>query len=197
MARAFEDKTPLGGPKVINLCRGKRVAVIGRAGSMLRFKRGREIDACDVIIRVNWVLPIPASQVPFVGSRTDLLIHCKRARTARDTASNMGVPTFRVMGRARKLAAREFFTNPGKFRPTTGFCAVLMAYRAGASQVRPYGFDFFRSGHVQEREPDGDDYSRPLPWAHSPTLEKTAMRHLIQMSHGIIIPDKILREALK
>lgn len=175
---------------------GRKVAIVGRAGSLLRTKSGRQIDAADVVIRVNWVLPIPPEQVPHVGARTDLLYHCKRARTARRTAQKMGIPTWRVRGKARRRAAQRHFQKSQKLRPTTGFMAMIAVLTAGAAEVCLFGFDFFRSGHVQDREPDGDDYSRPLAWLHSPTEERRAMKNLIAREPRLK-PDRILREALR
>jgi hypothetical protein len=76
-------------------------------------------------------------------------------------------------------------------------CAVMDAFEGGAREVRLFGFDFFQSGHVQEREPDGDDYSTPLPWLHSPTEERRALGRLIAENPDRLIPDAVLREALK
>ena len=173
---------------------GKRVAVIGRAGSLLRSRYGAEIDQADVVIRINWVLPIPEEQTKHVGTKTDIVYHCKRAKTARLTATRLGVKTLRCRG--RRGAARRHFRKPQRFRPTTGFMAVLAALTAGALTVHVYGFDFFRSGHVQDREPDGDDYSRPLAWAHSPTQERYAMQELIRKNPGRLFPDGILSQAV-
>ena len=140
------------------LVEGKRVAVVGRADSLLRSKQGAEIDAADVIIRINWVLPIPLEQLAHVGSRTDLIFHCKRAATSKRMAESFGVPTYRVRGRHRREAAERHFENSKRLRPTTGMMAILKCLGWGAESVWMYGFDFFRSGHVQDREPDGDDY---------------------------------------
>jgi hypothetical protein len=180
-----------------DLVAGKTVAIVGRAGSILRTNNGPSIDAADVVIRINWVLPIPEDQFPHVGSRTDLIFHCKRARTARITATGLGVPTMRCSGKARRIAAFNHFEKAKKLRPTTGFMAIVKALTAGAREVRLYGFDFFQSGHSQEREPDGDDYSKPLAWAHSPTEERKAMRRLVERFRGRLIPDRILEGALK
>ena len=74
--------------------------------------------------------------------------------------------------------------------------AILSALTHGAREVWPFGFDFFRSGHVQEREPDGDDYSKPLAWLHSPSEERRAMKALIAREPRLR-PDPILEEALR
>lgn len=178
------------------LLEGRTVAVVGRAGSLLRGENGAEIDAADVVIRINWVLPIPPEQEVHVGSRTDLMFHCKRARNATMSAKRAGIPTYRVRGKARRVAAKRHFRNAARLRPTTGYMAILSVLTHGAREVRLYGFDFFRSGHVQEREPDGDDYSKPLAWLHSPSEERWAMKQLIAREPRLI-PDRILQEALR
>jgi len=175
---------------------GKTVSVVGRAGSIRGTGNGPMIDAADVVIRINWVLPIPEDQAPDVGTRTDLVYHCRRARTARVTANGLGVPTYRVAGKRRKKAARRHFKRPDNFRPTTGFMCVLDCLADGAAEVRLFGFDVFRSGHVQTREPDGDDYTRPLGWAHNPEEERLAWKALFHRNDKVI-PDAILREAVK
>lgn len=175
---------------------GKTVAIVGRAGSLLRLKRGAEIDQADVVIRINWVHPIPDEQKPWVGSKTDLVYHCKRAKQARITSSKLGIKTQRCSGKARRHIAETLFQNPKKFRPTTGFVAIVDALNSGAREIRLYGFDFFQSGHVQDREPDGDDYSKPLAWLHSPEEERRALKRLLKR-HPQLVPDQVLTEAVR
>jgi hypothetical protein len=173
------------------------VAVVGRAGSLLRSGNGAAIDACDVVIRVNAVLPIEPAHERHIGTRTDLVYHCKRARQSRIQATRRGIPHWRVRGKARRKAAEIHFINSRKLRPTTGFMAIWAALQCGAEEVHAFGFDFFRSGHYQDREPDGDDYSKPLAWAHSPSEERRAIKRLVERYPTRLFPDKILREALR
>jgi len=178
------------------LVEGKRVAIVGRAGSILGTGHGAAIDAADLVVRINWVLPIPPEQAADVGTRTDLVYHCRRARTARTTAKDLGVSTLRVSGKLRKAAAKKYFKRPKAFRPTTGLMAALEALAGGASEVALYGFDCFRSGHVQEREPAGDDYSGPLGWAHNPEEERLIWRRLFRKAPRLK-PDHVFRAAVK
>lgn len=195
MERARKIEASGGSPTIRALVEGKRVAVVGRAGSIRRAENGPQIDSADVVIRVNWVLPIKADDVRFMGSKTDLVYHCKRAKVARVTAKSFGVKTLQC--KRRKASARRNFKKWQRFRPTTGFMAVEQALMGGAHSVHVYGFDLFRSGHSQDREPDGDDYSRPLAWAHSPTQERYAFNLLADRYPNRFFPDKILQGAMK
>ena len=58
-----------------DLVRGRSVALVGRAGYLTGSALGAEIDAADVVVRVNWRLPIPRPQVVDTGARTDLIYH--------------------------------------------------------------------------------------------------------------------------
>jgi hypothetical protein len=176
--------------------KGKTVAIVGRAGSIMGTGHGAAIDSADIVIRINWLLPIPEDQAADVGTRTDLVYHCKRARTAKKNARDAGVATYRVSGKRRKREAKRHFKRGRIFRPTTGMVCILETLRAGPHEIRLYGFDFFRSGHVQERMPETDDYSKPLKWDHNPEEERRALKRIICRNPSII-PDRVLKEALR
>lgn len=176
--------------------KGRTVAIVGRAGSIIGTGHGKAIDAADVVIRINWILPIDPALSADTGARTDLMYHCRRAKTATRTALELGTPTHRVKGKNRRRVARDFFKRPDDFRPTTGFMCAVDCVKAGALEVRLYGFDVFRSGHVQERDPGGENSSRPLGWTHNPEEERVAWRTLFKR-HKHIIPDAILRKAIR
>lgn len=60
--------------------KGKRAALVGPAG-YLRGKGG-EIDAHDIVIRLNNSFPLPKEVQPHIGSRTDVLYHtCGRIKS--------------------------------------------------------------------------------------------------------------------
>lgn len=179
-----------------HLVGGKTVALVGRAGSIVGTGRGPAIDSADVVVRINWVLPIEEDQVSDVGRRTDLVYHCRRARVATHTAKRLGVPTYRVKGPMRKKLAKTFFKRAKTFRPTTGFCGAVELLRSGASEVRLYGFDVFRSGHVQERDPGGFNAGSPLQWSHNPEMERAAWVRLIE-KNGKLRPDPVMKKALR
>jgi hypothetical protein len=56
--------------------KGKRVAIIGPAPSILNSKQAEELDKFDVIVRLNKALPVPTELRPDIGSRTDVLYNC-------------------------------------------------------------------------------------------------------------------------
>lgn len=178
--------------------RGKRVAVIGRAGSIVGTGNGPAIDSADVVIRVNWLLPTADEYIPDMGARTDLVYTCRRCATARRLAEERGVPWNRVSSRRRLRVTNEWIKRPKEVRVSTGFMAVVDALREKPKQIRLYGFDMQRSQHVQERTPDGQNPRGSMvgAWHHAWGKERVAWRKLIHL-HPIVIPDAIFAEVLK
>jgi len=182
------------------LVRGKRVAVVGRAGSIVGTGNGPAIDRADVVIRINWLLPILDGQVADVGSRTDLVYTCVTCATARRLAEEGGIPWKTTTGRRRKRATKKWFsrTRGGVIRATTGLTCVAEVLRYEPKEVRLYGFDLFRSAYFQERTPDGNSEAgkKDGSWVHDAELEARAWRKLIGV-HPEVKPDPIFRSALK
>lgn len=54
---------------------GKRVVLVGPAASLAGRGRGREIDAYDVVVRLNLSSPVTPDLYDDIGSRTDVLYH--------------------------------------------------------------------------------------------------------------------------
>jgi len=54
----------------------KRVVLVGPSVSSVGSNRGAAIEACDVVVRMNFQWPIPAALVGDVGARMDVLYHC-------------------------------------------------------------------------------------------------------------------------
>ena len=55
--------------------RGKSVVLVGPAASLSGRRQGAEIDAHDLVIRINLSAPVPPDQCADLGSRTDALYH--------------------------------------------------------------------------------------------------------------------------
>lgn len=58
---------------VADLVRGKNVIVVGPAGYLMDSGLGQWIDSFDVVVRLNWGVPVPEGLEQHVGSRTDIL----------------------------------------------------------------------------------------------------------------------------
>ena len=56
--------------------KGKRIAVVGPAGSMHGSEQGEELDKYDIIVRFNSAVPIKDEMKKDIGSRTDILCNC-------------------------------------------------------------------------------------------------------------------------
>ena len=56
--------------------KGKRVALVGPANYLSKFKFGEEIDSRDIVIRVNRGMDLVEKNEKHVGSRTDILYSC-------------------------------------------------------------------------------------------------------------------------
>lgn len=182
-----------------SLVEGKTVAIVGRAGSIVGTGNGPAIDAADVVIRVNWLLPTLEEHLPDMGERTDLVYTCLRCKTARNLAAVYHVPTARITARARLRASRHFAPKRKDYRVSTGFLCAIECKRFGAARVNLYGFDMQRSEHVQERTPDGHNPkgNKARTWWHLWDVERRAWRKFIRKSRGVVVPDEILYEALK
>lgn len=135
---------------------GRRVALIGNARALAGGQAGRDIDAHDLVIRINRA-PIPSAGSH--GTRTDWLalatrlaaadhariaprrilwMSPKRKRLDWQTAQSEG---FYLHSLADYEALRERLGAP----PTTGAMMIDLALRSDLSQLSLYGFDFFAS----------------------------------------------------
>jgi len=56
--------------------KGKRVAIVGPAPSIVGSKQAKALEAFDVIVRLNKALPVPDELHSDIGKRTDVLYNC-------------------------------------------------------------------------------------------------------------------------
>jgi hypothetical protein len=170
--------------------RGKTVAIVGRAASLIGSGNGAAIDACEYVVRVNWMVP-PKGDPKDVGTRTDLVYYCRGCHGQKDAADAAGVPRRRVDKKLRKRISR----NPDKVRPTTGVVAIFDALRSGARRVHAFGFDFYRSAYAAPAPPWMGDPTTIKEWVHDPTEDRRLLKTLLQ-SERRFRPDPTLRRAL-
>lgn len=135
---------------------GQTVALVGNAKSLSQGGFGPQIDAADIVIRLNGA-PIP--DIASHGTRTDwialstpitpeilrarnpsrmLWMTRKRKRLPFALASR---PGFYLNRRADVEALRARIGGP----PTTGLMVIDLLARSKAARIDLYGFDFFAS----------------------------------------------------
>jgi hypothetical protein len=180
---------------VIPGVKGRTVAVVGRAASSCGSENGPAIDACDVVVRINWTLPIPPIVALDVGARTDVIYHCHSVcEGARTSAEAHGVTALRLDPKYRLQLTKEWGFDVDVYRPNTGTVAVLDAIDSGAREVRVFSMDLFHSGHFSGpafEPPDNPGWK----WSHDPRNDRAILRTLLD--RGQIIPDDVLRAVLE
>lgn len=135
---------------------GKRVALIGNARSLATQTHGAEIDAADLVIRINRApMPDPVSH----GTRTDWL--ALATSIGADDLRRIGPKRILWMSHKRKRLSWRVATSPGfylhlltdyqrlrqtlKAPPTTGAMLIDLCAASDLAALRLYGFDFFQS----------------------------------------------------
>lgn len=157
---------------------GRHVALIGNARSLAETRHGADIDAADLVIRINRApMPSPVSH----GTRTDWLalatrlpdadrkrldpdrilwMSPKRKRLDWQSASGAG---FYLHPLADYDALRDRLAAP----PTTGAMMIDLLLRAPLASLTLYGFDFFASLSLSGRRSADDvphDFSAEGAW---------------------------------
>ena len=135
---------------------GKSVALIGNAKSLSNSQFGSQIDAADIVIRLNaapmpsatshgaktdWIAlstPIPPDVLQARNPARILWMTRKRKRLPYAMATR---PGFYLNRRTDVTKLREQISGP----PTTGLMMVDLLSRSPAGQISLYGFDFFDS----------------------------------------------------
>ncbi|MBD3803975.1 MAG: glycosyltransferase family 29 protein [Thioclava sp.] len=135
---------------------GNSVALVGNARALAEGKAGAEIDAHDVVIRINRA-PMPSAVSH--GTRTDWLALATSLPQAERTRINPGRILW--MSHKRKRLDWETASSPGFYlhplgeyealktrlgaQPTTGAMLIDMLARSDLARLDLYGFDFFAS----------------------------------------------------
>jgi Glycosyltransferase family 29 (sialyltransferase) len=152
--------------QVVAQSRGRVAAIVGNARSLLAEQRGLDIDACDVVLRMNkasgmtlsshgkkttWLatsLSVESVQLKILQPERIFFMSPKK-RWRSFTMRFSGFP-FAYYPIEEWQALRQ--TLRGK-RPSTGMMAVnlLMRYGQSFEEIRLYGFDFSASGSLTER----------------------------------------------
>ena len=161
IARTLRDETALQclsvpQSEILADLAGKRIALIGNARALTESEHGAEIDAADLVIRINRA-PMPAATSH--GTRTDWLGLAVRLGDADRTRINPGRVLW--MSPKRKRLDWQTATSPGFYLhpladyralkdrlgapPTTGAMMIDLIAKSDAARLDLYGFDFFAS----------------------------------------------------
>ena len=143
-------------PDLLAALKGQTVALVGNARALAEGRQGAEIDAHDLVVRVN-LAPMPAAESH--GTRSDwlgLAVRLPRADRARiapgrilwmshkrkrlDYASAQS-PDFYLHPLADYQALKDRLGAP----PTTGAMLIDLLLRSDLARLDLYGFDFFAS----------------------------------------------------
>lgn len=132
------------------------VALVGNARSLAATALGTEIDAADLVIRINRA-PMPAAQSH--GTRTDVLALATSLDAV--TLARLDPKLILWMSHKRKRLSWAVASHPGfalppladfqrlkallNAPPTTGLMLIDLLSRSTATSVTLYGFDFFAS----------------------------------------------------
>lgn len=135
---------------------GGRVAIVGNARALATTSAGDEIDACDVVIRINRA-PMPSAQSH--GVRTDWL--ALATSFTPDHYAELEASRLIWMSHKRKrlrfwMSQIKMFTLFPKARfddlkrrlgaqPTTGALLIDFLSTTDAAEIHLFGFDFFSS----------------------------------------------------
>lgn len=160
---------------------GKSVALIGNARALAQSSSGAEIDAHDLVVRIN-LAPMPAPESH--GTRTDWLGLAVRLREGERARINPG----RILWMSHKRKRLDYASaqSPGFYLhplddyaalkaeigapPTTGAMLIDLLLRSDLARLDLYGFDFFASkslsgGRSVEQVPH--DFNAEAAWVEA------------------------------
>jgi len=173
---------------------GRRIAIVGNARALAQTGQGAQIDAANLVIRINRA-PMPAAASH--GTRTDWLA----LATSLEPADYARIAPARLLWmshkrkRLRRWMARTegFHLYPCRdfdalartlgARPTTGALLIDLAQRSEAAAIHLHGFDFFASQSLSGRRDAAavpHDFAAEAAWvqallARDPRLTLHAM----------------------
>jgi len=184
IARTLRHEAPIAALSVpqsalLDAVSGKRVALVGNARALAEADFGPEIDAADLVIRINRA-PMPDARSH--GTRTDWLGLAVRLSDA--DRARIGAGRYLWMSPKRKRLDYATASSPGFYLhpladyaalkakldapPTTGAMLIELLARAPLTSLTLYGFDFFASLSLSGRrtaEQVPHDFTSEADWA--------------------------------
>jgi len=167
--------------KLISIVANKTIAMIGPAEYLQNIEQGAKIDACDIIIRFNASIYIPAEMSPKIGSRTDVwiynfknsdilsslpdklpqLIFCpypKETIIKADGLKNLPEVPFECI-------ENDFYQQlmmALQFEPNSFLLVLLILLRQNIKSIYVSGFSFMYDGYYDGKQPSETSASNAL-----------------------------------
>ena len=177
-------------PALFRQIDGRRVALVGNARSLAEGRHGPQIDAADIVIRLN-AAPMPSAESH--GTRTDWLAVSVPPDPA--VLQDRRPEVVLWMTRKRRRLPHALATAPGFFLnapaagnrlaealgapPTTGLMAIDLLVRSPAAAIDLYGFDFFASLSLSGRRTAAQvphDFAAEAAWVEDRTRTDPRLR---------------------
>ncbi|KGJ09484.1 glycosyltransferase family 29 protein [Paracoccus sphaerophysae] len=169
---------------------GKRVALVGNARSLAEGTQGAQIDAADLVVRINRA-PMPAPESH--GTRTDWLALAVRLPQA--DRARLAPGRILWMSPKRKRLDWRSAHSPGFYLfplddyqalehelgapPSTGFMAIRLLLEAPLATLTLYGFDFFASRSLsgsRSAEQVPHDFAAEAAWVEDRAARDPRLR---------------------
>ncbi|MGB8813469.1 MAG: glycosyltransferase family 29 protein [Paracoccaceae bacterium] len=163
--RTLRHEAPLAALSIpqqtlLDACANQTIALVGNARSLAQSSFGPQIDAADLIIRINRApMPSPRSH----GTRTDWLA----LATSLPADTPLHPSRYLWMSPKRKRLSHAIATSPGFYLhplpdiaalhqtlhapPTTGLMLIDLLRHSHAAAIQLYGFDFFATQSLSGR----------------------------------------------
>lgn len=189
-------------------CNNKRIAIIGNSSKILDKNLGKEIDAHDIIVRMNHAPLHISKYTESTGAKTNIISFGMSNLTAASKISNLIKPEYNLflircngpvidkneyiqfknpvhgdLDQYRELSSK-FNIGKIKYKPSTGSVTVnYFLKNINFSQLNLYGFDFFKSSSGFKR----NEFNSYMYKDHSPDLELGYINSIL--NDNIIIRD--------
>lgn len=159
----------------IEYLKGKTVAIVGPAPSIIGSNQRELIESYDIIIRLNKAVPVPKERIEDVGHRTNIYYHCMSELQQNGGPINFSylsknidfisspypyispfdkdIDAFNDKNRGKlkfHIINKELFESISKemnTRPNTGICAIIDILNYDIKELYVTGFTFFRGGY--------------------------------------------------
>lgn len=167
--------------KLISIVANKTIAIIGPAEYLQNIEQGAKIDACDIIIRFNGSISIPAEMTDKIGSRTDVwiynfknsdilsnlpvklpkLIFCPYPKESISNADNLkNLPEIPL-----ECIENDFYQQllmALQFEPNSFLLVLLILLRQNVKSIYVSGFSFMYDGYYDGKQPSENSASNAL-----------------------------------